>query len=219
MTEQEALPLAPVVPTVRFEPEEHRYYLEPSGEEIPGVTRALEECGLTDFSMVPRDVLARAQERGTFVHNAIHWYEDGVLDDSSLDEETHGYLMAYLAFKNQMRFTPLMVEKFVHNLERRWAGRVDGVGLIERLDAGVDDTVVDYKSGLVLPAHRLQLAAYVSGLPDPRKYRRMTVGLQSDGRFKVHEYQQDTYLRDLNMFHSAVGVWHWKNEHGPRPRR
>jgi len=211
---QPSLELGAVVPTLRFDPIEHRYFLEPSGEEIPGVTRALEECGLTDFSMVPRHILEAAQQRGTDVHNALHYLDDGELDEASLTEEMHGYVMAYLRFKNQMRFEPTLVEKFVYSLAHRWAGRLDRVGLIERKDGGQDKIVVDFKSGLVLPAHRIQLAAYVSGLPDPRSHRRMTLELDSDGTYKCHEYDAQSYARDLNTFHSAVNVWHWKRDHG-----
>lgn len=218
MTEQSTLALGAQVQTVRFEPIEHRYFLDPSDEEIPGVTRALEECGLTDFSMVPRHILEVAQQRGTDVHNALHYLDEGELDQESLTEELHGYVMAYLKFKNEMRFTPLLVEYFVHSLTHRWAGRLDRVGEIERKDGGTDLIVIDFKSGLVLPAHRIQLAAYNSALPEPRKYRRMTLELDSDGTYKCHEYAPETYGRDLNTFHSAVNVWHWKREHGPRSR-
>src|SRR5678815_2139742 len=76
-----------VAQTVRFEESAHRYFVEPSGREIPGVTRALEEAGLIDFSMVPRDVLLKAQDRGTRVHQALHYLDDGELDQDTLDEE------------------------------------------------------------------------------------------------------------------------------------
>jgi hypothetical protein len=213
---QPSLALGAQKQTLRFDPVEHRYYLDPEGVEIPGVTRALEECGLTDFSMVPRHILEAAQQRGTDVHNALHYLDDGELDQNSLTEEMHGYVMAYLKFKNQMRFEPTLVEHFVHSLAFRWAGRLDRVGLIERKDGGHDRLVVDFKSGLVLPAHRIQLAAYVSGLPDPRAHRRMTLELDSDGTYKCHEYDSQSYGQDLNTFHAAVAVWHWKKQHGKR---
>ncbi len=203
-------------PTVRFDPEEHRYYLEPAGEELPGVTRALEECGLTDFSMVPRHILEAAQERGTQVHNALHYLDDGDLDRATLTDQMAGYVEAYERFKREMQFTPLLVEKFIHNLAYRFAGRLDRVGTIGTKHGGEDDLVVDFKSGLVLPAHRCQLAAYTSCLDEPRKYRRMTLELDSDGKYKCHEYEAQTYQRDLNAFHACVAVWHWKREFGPK---
>lgn len=211
---QPALDLGAAVPSLRFDENQHRYFLDPKGEEIPGVTRALEECGLTDFSMVPRHILEAAQQRGTDVHNALHFLDDGELDQASLTEEMHGFVMAYLRFKNEMKFEPTLVEKFVHSLSHRWAGRLDRVGTLGRKDGGFDLTVVDFKSGMVLPAHAIQLAAYTSGLPESRKYRRMTLELDSNGKYKIHEYEPQAYARDLNVFHSAVNVWHWKNDHG-----
>lgn len=206
-------------PTVRFEPIEHRYFIEPSGEELPGVTRALEECGLTDFSMVPRHILEAAQERGTQVHNALHYLDDGELDRATLTDEMAGYVDAYERFKREMRFEPLLVEKFVHNLAYRWAGRLDRVGLLETKHGGGDLVVVDFKSGMVVPGHRCQLAAYTSALPEPKKYRRMTLELDSDGTYKAHEYDPQSYGNDLNTFHAAVAIWHWKHDHGKNGKR
>jgi hypothetical protein len=42
----------------------------------------------------------------------------------------------------------------------------------------------------------------------------MTLELDSDGKYKCHEYEDQSYARDLNTFHSAVNIWHWKKEHG-----
>ena len=203
-----------MVPTIRFEPNEHRYFEEPTGVEIPGVTRALEEGRFIDFSMVPPHILEPAKERGTRVHTAIHYWLDGDLDAESINEETHGYVMAAAAFVNRCRITPTLVERFVHSTTHRFAGRVDLEALAERSTPGHDLVVIDWKSGLVQPSHELQLTAYVSTRPDPRAYRRMTVELHADGTFKVYEYKIDDYLRALNVFHSAVVGWHWKKEHG-----
>lgn len=214
MSTQPLLDLGAAKPTLRFEPVEHRYFLDPSGEEIPGVTRVLEDCGLVDWSMVPRDVLLSAQDRGTRVHQALHYLDDGELDPESVDEEIHGFLMAYLAFKNQCGFTPHLVEHRILSTAHRFAGTLDRTGELLRKDGGTDPCIVDFKSGMVMAAHRLQLAAYQSGLPDAQKYRRITLQLKADGRYKVHEYPGREYSRDLNVFHSAVAIWHWKQQFG-----
>jgi len=196
----------------RFDPKEHRYYVD--DVEWPGVTRALEECKLVDFSMVPRHILLAAQERGTRVHDALHFLDDGELDLASLEAALAGYVDAYERFKVETRFTPTLVERFVCDPVYRWAGRLDRVGFFENKHGGHDDAVVDFKSGLVLPAHRVQLVAYASGLPEPRKYRRMTLGLEADGSYRVHEYDPQSYGNDLNTFRAAVALWHWKQQHG-----
>jgi hypothetical protein len=211
---QPSLDLGAAKPTLRFEAADHRYFLDPSGEEIPGVTRVLEDCGLVDWSMVPRDVLLIAQERGTAVHHALHYLDDGELDQDTLDEQLHGYVMAYLAFKNQCRFTPHLVEHRLVSLTHRFAGTLDRTGVLERKDGGFDPCIVDFKSGVVLPAHRIQLAAYQSALPDARQYRRITLALRADGTYRVHEYDGKDYGRDLNVFHAATALWHWKRDNG-----
>lgn len=211
---QPTLALGAAKPVLRFDHAEHRYFLDPAGDEIPGVTRVLEDCGLVDFSMVPRDVLQAAQERGTAVHQALHYLDDGELDQDTLAEELHGYVMAYLAFKNQCRFTPHLVEHRLFSTTHRFAGTLDRTGELERKDRGFDPCIVDFKSGMVLAAHRIQLAAYQSMLPDARKYRRITLQLKSDGTYRVHEYDARDYGRDLNVFHAAVALWHWKHDHG-----
>lgn len=212
-------PAAPPVQIPRFEPDEHRYFEDPSGVEIPGVTRALEEGRFIDFSMVPPDILEAAKQRGTRVHDAVHFWLDGDLDAESINEETHGYVMAAAAFVNKWRVTPTLVERFIHSPQHRFAGRVDLEAMIERSQSGHDLAVIDWKSGLVQPSHELQVTGYVSTRPDPRAYRRMTVELHTDGTFKVHEYKVDDYLRSLNVFHSAVVGWHWKQEKGLLRRR
>lgn len=217
MSEQETLALGARAPgALRFEETEHRYFVD--DVEVPGVTRALEAAKLIDFSQVPRDVLERAKERGTAVHSAIHYWLDGDLDEATLTEETHGYLMAALSFLHQMKVTPVRVERFVHSTAHRYAGRLDLEALLERKDGGVDKAVIDWKTGLVQPAHRIQLAGYVAPLPDPRAYRRMTVELHANGSYRVYEYSAEDYLRDLNILRAAVALWHWKTDHGMNKR-
>lgn len=212
MSEQTGLELQAPAPELTFDEKEHRYHF--GGVEWPGVTRALEEARIIDFSMVPRHILLAAQERGTRVHNAIHYWLDGDLDPDSVDERDHGYLMGAIAFMNQYRVTPTRVERFIHSIAHRFAGRLDLEALLERSRPGHDLAVIDWKTGLYQPAHRIQLASYASGLQDPRAYRRITVELHKDGTFKPHEYPPETYLRDLNVFHGAVVGWHWKNDAG-----
>jgi hypothetical protein len=213
MSTQDTLALGAAAPgALRFDDADHRYFIDEV--EWPGVTRALEDARLIDFSKVPRDVLERAKQRGTAVHSAVHYWLEGDLDEGSLTDETHGYLMAAGAFLNQMRVTPLRIERFIQAPAYRFCGRLDLEGLIERKDGKSDKLVVDWKSGLIQPAHRVQLAGYVSGLPDPRSYRRMTVELHADGSYKIFEYSPEDYLRDLNVLHAAVALWHWKRDQG-----
>lgn len=74
-------------PTLKFEAEGHRYYLEyPGGATtpLPSVSEII--APIVDYSMVNKAVMIRAQEFGTNVHKAIElWLKDS-LDLDKLDE-------------------------------------------------------------------------------------------------------------------------------------
>lgn len=212
---QPALELKPPVgPTLRFEPEPHKYFLDPEGIEIPGVTRLLEACGIIDWSHVAPATLERAKQRGTAVHQALHYFDDGELDSETLSPEIHGYVMAYAAFKNQAQFEPLLVENMGWSPAFRYAGRMDRVGIFhissETSTEKTSHAIIDFKSGVVLPGHRIQLAAYNMLLPEPRKYRRIALKLNQDGTYKVHEFPQRDLQSDFGVFQAACQLWHWK---------
>lgn len=204
------LDLQPKPEGIRFEPDEHRYFHEPEGEEWPGVTYTLERAGFIDWSMVPPAVLENARERGQHVHTALHFLDDGELDETTLDPEIHGYVMAYLRAKRTLDLEILAVEQIVWSKVHRYAGRLDRLVTLPRKDGGRDKAVVDFKTGIALPAFRLQLAAYVGPLPDARSYRRITLQLSEDGEFKVHEYPGEELQRDLAIFQGAVAAEWWK---------
>lgn len=222
MTPQPTLGLpSPPPPRLNFRAEDHKYFVEsgplgdPTIEELPSVTRCLEDAGIIDWSMVPPAVLERARDRGTAVHQALHYFDDGELDQDSLDPALHPYVMAYAQFKNQAQFEPLLVEHMVWSPVYRYAGRMDRVGIMgpalgsaKELPPG--DWLIDFKSGVVLPGHKIQLAAYAMLLPEPRKYRRAALQLKPDGSYKLYEYPQRDLQPDFQVFQSACALWHWK---------
>lgn len=211
---QPAFDLAPAVPSLRFEPEEHRYFLDPEGIELPGVTRTLERAGFIDWSHVPPAILEAARVRGMNVHHALHYLDDGELDETTLDQELHGYVMAYLRFKRDTGFEPDLVEYMGYSVAYRYAGRFDRRGTLPTKDGGRRKIVLDFKSGLVLPAHRLQLAAYAGLLPDSRMYGRVALELRDDSNFRVHEFPPEEYQRDFGVFVQAVAAEWWRRGYG-----
>src|SRR5581483_1203958 len=132
MSTQPALDLQASKPTLRFDAVAHKYFLDPEGVELPGVTRALEGAGIVDWSMVPRDILVAAQERGTRVHEALHYLDDGELDEQNLDIEI------------------LLVEHMGFSAAHRYAGRMDRVVTLPKKGGGRRKSVIDFKTGIVL---------------------------------------------------------------------
>jgi hypothetical protein len=214
VTPQPALDLKPVETVLRFDAEAHRYFLDPQGEELPGVTSVLSAAGFIDWSMVPPRVLEAARIRGTHVHTALHFLDDGELDDETLEPEYHGYVMAYLRFKRESGFEPDLVEYRAWSKAHRYAGTLDRTGTLPVKTGAHRKVVLDFKTGMVLPAHRLQLAAYAGLLPDPRSYGRIALELHDDGTYKAHEYPVEEFLRDFNVFCGAVGGHWWKMGYG-----
>ncbi|SRR5581483_1186985 len=216
MSTQPALDLQASKPTLRFDAVAHKYFLDPEGVELPGVTRALEGAGIVDWSMVPRDILVAAQERGTRVHEALHYLDDGELDEQNLDPAIQGYVSAWPKAKAQLDIEILLVEHMGFSAAHRYAGRMDRVVTLPKKGGGRRKSVIDFKTGIVLPGHAVQLALYVSLLPNPFEYDRICLQLSADGTYRVHEYPPETFQRDLAIGRAAVGIWHWKQSQGKR---
>lgn len=201
MSAQPNLDLRPVEQQLVFEPIGHTYMLQPEGSELPSVTTVLRESGILDFSMIPQDVLQNAARRGTAVHEALALLDDEALDEETVGEEIHGYLMAYLRFKRESGFQPALIEHRSWHPVHRYAGTLDRTGTI-----GNDNIVLDFKTGVMLPGYRLQLAAYQAFLPEPLRFRRVALQLRADGSYSVHEFPDREFRRDLSIFLGALAV-------------
>jgi hypothetical protein len=190
----------------------HTYYAD--GQVVPGVTNTLKEAKIVDYSTIPQDVLQAAAWRGTLVHRALHWWALGTLDMDSLDPAIAGYVAAGIRFHEESRFEIANVEQMVYESTYGYAGTFDLDGLI-----GNDLWLVDYKTGLILPGHALQLAAYLKCRRSPRRYRYAVVKLNADGTYRVHEAGQSGVLRhanfqrDLEIFLAALACAKWRLEH------
>lgn len=189
-------------PTFHFDPTRHIYTLD--GVAIPSVTQALKSAGMIDYSMIPQDVLLKASRRGTAVHQAIHYWLDGELDESTVDPEHLGYLNAARRCIDDLRFTVMRVEcRHWHPLHR-YAGTYDLDGLMVS-----DDSLIDWKTGVIMEGHAFQLAGYAMFKPAPRRYRRLAVQLRADGTYRVHEFPSPqwpghTFAYDQSMFLAAL---------------
>ena len=87
----------------------------------------------------------------------------------------------------------------MYNPTYRYAGMYD-------LDCVINDELwlVDYKTGIVLPGHAAQLAAYLACRPGPRRYRRAAIQLKGDGNYVVHQFPRSEYERDFDQFLFAL---------------
>lgn len=133
----------------------HRYFL--SGQELTGVTNALEVVGITDFSKVPPEILERARLIGDHVHALAKLYALSDLDESSVDPRLEGFFNSVNKFFSDRVKKVLYVEAKVFDLGLGYAGQLDIVYLSHQDKVCLDD----YKtSRSAHPAARLQTAAY-----------------------------------------------------------
>lgn len=193
-------------PLLKFEAETHTYTVD--GEVLPSVTQILKAARLIDYSMIPQDILQAAAERGTRVHKALENLDNGRIEPNNVDPDIAGYVEAGLRFYREAEFECTLVEYRNWHKNWRYAGTLDRIGLM----AGCQ-TILDFKTGLLLPGHGLQLAGYLEMLPEPRRYRRIALKLSEDGSYRIQEYPAAEYRRDIRTFLSALDCWRWNESH------
>jgi hypothetical protein len=158
---------------------------------IPRVTAVLKACGLgPDLSAIAPAVLARAQARGSFIHQAIEDDAYGVLDEAALADDVRAYLSSYRAFLADTGHRPIASEVEVYHVLWGYRGRLDRVGW-----QGPERVLVDWKTGVDpdLWAAAIQTAAYESAWeaqhPTEPISRRLVVRLTPEG-YRVYDMEK-----------------------------
>jgi hypothetical protein len=190
--------------TLTFDEASHTYRVD--GKRVPSVTQLL--APLVDYSMVPRDVLERAQQLGTAVHKATELYDLDDLDDDGLSDELRPYLDAWKKFRAETGFEPITVERKLVHPVLRYAGTSDRTGLVRQRVA-----VIDLKKMFVLGPHiGPQLAAYQELHRRDRLevVDRYALGLRPDGNYRLQPY---TDPLDWQCFLSHLTIHNWKQKH------
>lgn len=174
--------------------------------DLPRVTTILDAVGLgPDFSVVPPEVLAAAQKRGTAVHEAIEAHAYGYLDDAAVDPEIAPYLDAYRKFMAESGHEAIVSEVEVVHPTWQYVGHLDRVGwLLNRrclLDWKSGEAFDERAAALQVCAYRM---AYNASHPDALVDLTGVVQLRSDGRYRLfdiaaHEHEQ-TFLAALVVY-------------------
>jgi hypothetical protein len=185
----------------------HEYRLD--GVIKPGATQVLEDVGLSDYSRIPVDQLAAAQERGDRVHEITRLWDISDLDETSLNDFGRRYLDSWVKFRAHYLPTVSkfdLVESPLASLLYQYAGRPD------RVVRGL--CVLDIKSGADCPSARYQLAAYEQlwkeELEPKDRLERWVVYLSPDGEEgRLVRCKDKT---DWSIFMSAKNVYHAKRK-------
>lgn len=179
----------------------HRYLV--AGREIPSVTRVLAENGLGPPEWLEPVLLRGAADIGTLVHNATLLIDEGDLDWRTVHPHLLPYLRAYEAFRQRTEFLVDAAEERVLIADGRCAGTLDRRGRFP--GNAIQEAIVDIKTGVALPAHALQLAAYA--LPFSNHHRRFGLYLKRDGTYRLKEYADP---EDARVFLAMLDVATWK---------
>jgi hypothetical protein len=169
--------------------------------DLPRVTDILKEAGLIDTTWLTE----YGRERGTAVHLACQFYDEGTLDYASVSPEIEGYLRAYDAWKRESGIQEFeWIEGPLQDPQGKYRGTPDRI-LVTR-----PRKLIDLKSGIPMDWHALQLAAYVTMLDDPYSYERLGLYLSVDGTYSVRVFPKSEYNSDLNVFLSCLNIVNWK---------
>ncbi len=195
---------------IQLNTENHSYTKD--GIPVPGVTKVIREAGLVDFSMIPADIMERAQKYGTATHLACELYDRGTLDDKLLDPLLRGSLNAWIKFRKDTGFVPLGIEEKVYSAKYGYAGTLDRRGMLHDIHS-----LIDLKSGADFgKATGPQTAAYENAVNEklPFKQRikkRYSVLLKENGLYKIEPYEGKS---DFSVFLAALTLRNWRMRNG-----
>ncbi len=198
-----------------YDDETHIYRLK-GGEILSSVTGILKAEGIQTYG--PRNSAADfAMQVGTWVHQAIAWYEHGTLDEGTLGEGISAYLTSYKLFRETTGFRPILplIETPMWSPTWRFCGTPDLPGRIgERFIVG------DLKCGGKRQGDRVQVAAYgellmasVVGLENSYP-EGLVIYLQDDASMPKLEPVSASEMHDnKEVFLSALRINRWKGSH------
>lgn len=196
---------------IEFDAAAHTYRVD--GRAVPHVTAITDT--LIDFGGIAPAVLETARDRGTAVHLACQYHDEGGVDESSLDPALIGYLAGYRAFLAESGARWDAIEKRVYSGKFRYAGTLDRVGTIKgkrsRVSVLVDIKAVAQIQPAVGPQTAAYLQAYRETFPEkPKLFGRFALQLRPDGTYRFHECRE---IADFSVFMAAKTVAAWRERH------
>lgn len=189
----------PIIETVVFDEVAHEYRVR--GERVPSVTGILKEVGLIDTQWLDE----AAMLRGTHVHQACEFDDQGDLDEASLDPAILPYVQAWRRCRAEMGFKILANERRVFHEPMRYCGTLDRI-----VELRGRQVIIDLKTGATQRWHALQVALYALAMrwEEPLTvYDRASVCLTNEGTYKFNEHKDRT---DFDVAKAAVTLAAWK---------
>jgi hypothetical protein len=124
-----------------FQDNGHKYTFD--GKPVDGLTSTIQEAGL-----ISNYASEWYMTRGTYIHLATQLWDEGILDESTVDPQIKGYLESWKRFRKDQDYTPIEIELQLYDPIYLYAGTIDRLPLC------------DLKSGVEEKWHKWQLAGY-----------------------------------------------------------
>lgn len=167
--------------------------------DLPHVTDILQRAGLVETSWFREYDLAR----GSALHAATHYLDEGDLNWESVDPVIVGRLRSYQKFLDEVKPEILAVEEGVVNEALRYCGTLD-----RRVRISGREGVLDIKSPSRASWQALQVSMYAACFPRP--LARWTLHL-SDERYQLIEHKD---RHDWDVAKAAITIVAWKEKYG-----
>lgn len=188
-----------------FEPKKHVYHYD--GFRVPSVTQILDP--MLPYAGLPRDIKEIALRRGDLVHQLTQRVDQGKSwEQEAKDTGLSGYIEAWEAFKQFTEFKVEDIELRLYHEKYRYAGTLDRTG---RLYGQEHLSIIEIKTGSLVPEYALQTAAYLEafnqGRTENKARDRYVIQLEADGIYKV---LQHTDRADFGVFVAALTISNWR---------
>lgn len=172
----------------RFDKADHSYWLGKT--RLIGVSDAIQAAGLKDFSRIAPDVLEHARQRGTAVHAACHYLDEGDLNWETVSPEVEPYVRAWERFKRDVPSVMMEKEIPLYHATLGFAGTPDRI--MEMSGDGGRRITIDLKTYRPDAVTGVQLAAYslLRWGPQPSwdVPKRWGLWLKDDGKYQLTDF-------------------------------
>lgn len=163
---------------------------------LPSVTEILRDSGLVQTGWFSEE----ARDRGSKVHRACLFFDEGDLDEDVLDPKLLTRLNSYKKFLVDVRPKIIAAEEYVE-VPGLYCGTLD-----RRLIMDGAESILDIKGVAQSPWHGVQLAMYAAPFNRKTPMKRWNLYLSETG----YKLTQRTDPDDYRIGMAAVTFTHWK---------
>ena len=200
----------PVFKELSFDEEKHIYKIE--GQCLPSVTTVMKPMSSSYYKGIDEDVLNKAANRGTAIHNAIENYIKFAITD--IPPEFEGYFKAFKKWWKEVKPEVIATECRMYHKFLRYAGTAD-------MPCVINGKVicVDFKASATInrALTGVQLEAYSKAYESHGFFfdGKAIVHLKSDGTYTMMMYEKNDsesweVFGALMVVHNHLQKYKWR---------